>query len=167
MSATTEVRRDQSKLIRTSEEAPSWMTFRVWLHRSSLDSELAIGADPNRDPLLRARAQELVGEKARRRIAESFERVLCEVDSAPSLFTSRAPIARTAVRETRPALETVVERLKAPAYVSPQGVAMARRLLTDGAGPMYGQGPQESGALLRQSLGALIDAIDHGPVIVA
>jgi len=75
------------------------------------------------------------------------------------------PLARAAVRDSRTELDTVVERLKTPAYISARGVAMISVLLSDGAGPLYGRDPANS-RVLRKALEAVIDCLDNGPVLV-
>jgi hypothetical protein len=165
MSATAEATRDLNRKARTPG-AISFRTFiRIRLHRHRLDRELASGVDPNVDRLRRERAHELVGEKTRRKLAASLERLLAEAYSAPRPFSSQAPIARAAIRNSYGELETIVERLKAPAYISSQGVAMISLLLTDGAGSLYGNNPGRSEELHR-ALETVIDTIDHGPVLV-
>ncbi len=165
MSATAEMTRGLDQKARTPGAASFRTVIRTRLHRHRLDKELASGADPNADPLRRERAQELVGEKTRRRLAESLERLLTEAYSSSSPFSSKAPIARAAIRDSYGEMETIVERLKAPAYISSQGVAMISLLLIDGAGPLYGNNPPRSKELHR-ALETVIDAIDHGPVLV-
>ena len=164
MSATTEAIGSASQKVGSAPAVPLSIRIRVRLHRRRLDAELASGADPNTDPLRHKRAQELVGEECRRKIAASLERLLAEAGSAPRSFTSKVPIARAAIRDTHWGLDTIVERLKAPAYISPRGVAMISMLLCDGAGPLYGN-PTKS-QVLRRALEATVDAIDHGPVLV-
>jgi hypothetical protein len=145
--------------------------LRARFNRHRLDADLAAGADPNLDPLRRARAQELVGEKTRRETAASIEQLLADASAPPRIaLTSRVPISKPAVRDSRPGLEAIVERLKTPAYISPQGVAMIHLLLSDGNSPVY-EDPHRGGdplqaEELRGALEATVDAIDHGPVLV-
>lgn len=162
MTATTE---EVGIASRTRKPVASALKARVWtlLHRHKLDLELAAGSDPNVDPLRRERARELVREGTRRRVADYLERVVVEAESAPRLRASRAPIARRAIRNSRSELETIVERLKAPAPVSPQGVAKALLLVTQGTGPLYGGNSKNSGQELNRALRAAVDAIDRGP----
>lgn len=147
-------------------ETPGRLTLmtrvRTLPHRHRLDLELAAGSDPNVDPLRRERARELLSEGSRRKLAWSLERLLAEADSPPPPLSPRVPIARDAIREQSSAVETIVERLKAPSYVSPQGVAMVSLLLADGAGPLY-RGNSENAQGLGKDLDAAVDAIDHGP----
>ena len=165
MSATTEVFRSPGQKVRKAGTSSLSNRLRARLRRHKLDKALASGADPNTDALRWERAHELVGEKSRLEIAERLERLLAEADSAPrGWFTSRVPIARAAIRDSRRDLQTIVERLRAPAYISAQGVAMASLLLSDGAGPLYGS--RTRAQELRSALAVTVDAIDHGPVLV-
>lgn len=165
MSATTEVVEGMSLKVKPAGSTPLSTRIRTRLHRHRLDRELVLGADPNTDPLRRDRARELVGERCRRRIAAIFERLLAEADSSPRPFTSRVPIARAAIRDSRGELETIVERLKTPAYISARGVAMISVLLSDGASPLYGNHPANS-RVLHRALEATVDSIDNGPMLV-
>jgi hypothetical protein len=165
MSATTEAVTSASRKLRRADTTPRRIRFLSRVHRHRLDRELAAGADPNDDPLRGERARALVGERERGVLAASLERLIADAETPPRPFSSRAPLARTAIRDSRGDLEQLVERLRASAYISPRGVAMLVRLLTDGAGPLYGSGTTP--AQLRWSLAATVDAIDHGPVIVA
>jgi hypothetical protein len=165
MSATTEVIPSATQKLRPAPAPPLGTRLRTRLHRQKLDRELALGADPNIGALRKERARELVGEECRRTLAASLERLSKEADAPPRPLTSRVPIARAAIRDSICKLETIVERLKAPAYISPRGVAIISALLADGAGPLYGNDPYNSQALPRV-LEAAIDCLDNGPVLV-
>lgn len=140
------------------------MNLKAFLHSRRLDQELASGADPNADPLRRQRARELVEEETRRRIAANLRRALAEAEAPRSPFSVKAPIARAALRDSREDVEDVANRLSGPAPVSPQGVARARMLLTDGTGPLYGE--ETTATQLRWGLAAAAEAIDHGPAMM-
>jgi hypothetical protein len=164
MSATTEAVASGSRKHRPAAATPLRIRLRVLLHRGRLDRELAAGADPNATALRRERARKLLGERMRREIAASLERLLADAECSPAPFSSRVPIARNAIRDSRCDLEDVVRRLKEPAYISPQGVAMLNLLLSDGTSPFFT--PDPSPRRLRWSLAAVATAIDHGPVMV-
>lgn len=138
--------------------------LRARLHRRQLDRELVSGLDPNIDPLRWERARELVGERCRHRFAATLEGIQLEAEGSAHLFTSRVPLARTAIRDSRPELDTVVGRLRSDAYISARGVAMVAVLLADGTGPLYGLDPANSPAL-RKALEAVIDCLDNGPFL--
>jgi hypothetical protein len=165
MSASTEAVPGARHKARPAPRTPLTIRVRTRLHRGRLDHRLASGADPNLDPLCRERAHQLVGEDWRRSSATNLERLLAEADSPPRQFNPRVPIARAAIRDSRWALDTIVERLRAPAYISPQGAAMVAVLLADGAGPLYGGGPADPEVLSR-ALEVTLHAIDNGPVLV-
>ncbi len=140
------------------------MKLKAMLHTRRLDQELASGADPNTDPLRHQRALELVEEETRRRIAANLRRALAEAEAPRSPFSVKAPIARAAIRDSREDVEDVADRLSDPTPVSPQGVARARMLLTDGTSPLYGE--ETTAPQLRWSLAATAEAIDHGPAMM-
>lgn len=135
--------------------------LRARVHRHRLDVELAGGADPNRDPLLRARAGELTSPTARRRIADSLEGVLAQAERAPRPRTAQVPVSRNAIRRSRPELETLVERLRAPAFICPEAVARTSLLLTDGRSPLY-EISEDGDGELRTRVSQALDAVDHG-----
>jgi len=165
MSATTRAFQDVGPEVSPADPTGPGIRLRTRLHCRRVDRELVSGLDPNSDPLRRERARELVGERCRRRLAATLEGLQLEADSSAHLFTSKVPLARAAVRDSRTELDTVVERLKTPAYISARGVAMISVLLSDGAGPLYGRDPANS-RVLRKALEAVIDCLDNGPVLV-
>jgi len=73
---------------------------RAWLHQRKLDRSLAAGSDPNGDPVCAQRAETLVDPSARNRLAASREELAC----------------------SRPPIDTLVERLRAPGKLRQQGV---------------------------------------------
>jgi len=164
MSATLEATRSAGQVGRTPGAASLNIRLRTRLHHHKVDRQLASGADPKSDLVRQARAQQLVGQEIRRKLAASLERLLAAAYAGPRPFTSKVPIARAAIRDSRWDLDTIVERLRAPGHISPQGVAMITVLLCDGAGPLYGNSPTGSHEL-RRALEAVIDRIDHGPAL--
>jgi hypothetical protein len=165
MSATFEATREMDQEVRRSREASLGTRIRVRLQHHRIDGELARGADPNTDPLRYERARELVGDESRRRLGSGLERLVAAADAEPIRFSSRVPIARMAIRDSLPDMENIIERLHAPAYLSPQGVAMVAVLLADGAGPLYGSATAPAGELHR-ALETVVHAIDNGPVMI-
>ena len=129
------------------------------LQRNGIDHRLADGADPGSDAVIRARAEELTREETRRSIAENLERTLARAAGPRPLLSSQVPLARHAIHDSRPDLETIVERLKAPDDIPPQAVARVQLLLTDGAGPLYGE---HRGGDLKAATHNVLDAIEHG-----
>jgi hypothetical protein len=117
-----------------------WLRLRVWLHHWRLDHEIASGGAPT-SPLLRMRAAALIEPRRRKRLAVHFDRLVDEVAKLPPRMSAAAPLNRPAIEEAGPLLLGLARDLRDPGPVSPQGVARAVLLLTDGGGPLYGTQP--------------------------
>jgi hypothetical protein len=98
----------------------------LWAPR--LDRALADGADPASEPGLRDRARRLTSWRTRRRIANALE----QVEGGAGL-----PVRRDQVREARDLLAELTTALRSRERVSARGVLLARRIITDGCGPLY------------------------------
>jgi hypothetical protein len=109
--------------------------LRVLLNRSRLDARLAEGESPSNDAALALRAPQLCTPRTRRGVASGLERAL--TDSGPRGFSAAVPVDRRAVIAARPYLAQLIEVLRSPREIAPQGVARARRLLTEGSSPLY------------------------------
>lgn len=89
------------------------------------------------------RANELVGDKNRRELARSVRSAIR--DSNPRYLPGASPLNRGAVRAEAGTLEEIASRLAAVEHeVSPRGVALVERLLTDGSSPLYDGGDSDS-----------------------
>ena len=112
---------------------------------ASLDESLAWGSAPESARLLAARARDIVALRRRRATAANWERLLRvarQSAGVPPVPRSGARAAATPVCAGRilaaePAIDELMSCLSAPLPVPAQGVAMARVLLTDAAGPVY------------------------------
>jgi hypothetical protein len=113
------------------------MRLRIRLKRRRLDRELLEGSEPNRDPLILERARQLTDHSARADLAGLFERVLKICNEPESRMRGAVSIQRGPVHAAAPDIGQVIELLRGPHRISPQGVLMAYRLLTDGTGPLY------------------------------
>jgi hypothetical protein len=109
----------------------------VLLHRTTLDAAIAAGADALTDPVLVRRSARLLRRRERRTLAAAVERILWSSRRARPELTAAIPIDRRAVRDASLALAAVAARLRSPEPVTPQGMVLLRRLLTDGTGPLY------------------------------
>ncbi len=125
-----------------------------------LDRRLGEEVDPRSSSLLLVRARQLLSERMRRSLARGFELALEESDASAAARRIGIPVNRDAVRDAAPALETLVARLRDGEAVSPQGVAMAKAILCDGAGPLYGR---QSPAKLLSAATAARSALERGP----
>jgi hypothetical protein len=93
-----------------------------------LDRALAQGADPASDPSLLARANRLTSWRTRRRVAIALE----QLERGPGI-----PVRRDQVGEARELLAELARALRSRERVSARGVLLARRIITDGCGPLY------------------------------
>jgi hypothetical protein len=109
---------------------------RTLLHRRSLDALLMRGVARHQSAELALRACQLTTARRRRRLADSFDEVMRVADGRGRRLTAVAPLARE-VRAARPALRELEIALRANKEVEPAGVLLARRLLTNGIGPLY------------------------------
>jgi hypothetical protein len=136
------------------------LRLRVAIHRDSLDRELAQGADPSARPELALRAAQLTSPRSRRRLARSLSRSITEAHR-PQMTRSRVTIIRRgAVLDAEDALRVTIDRLNDSAPVSPEGMAIVERFVTNAdSSPLYN--PAEPGALRRLAVLATA-AMDPG-----
>jgi hypothetical protein len=122
--------------------------------RRRADEELAATRLP--PPRLAWRAAELVADENRIDLGRSLTDVVHAADER--LLPAASPIARAAVRECRPQLLAIAARLFEVAKpVPPRGVLLVERLLTDGAGPLYGRGDVERLRVAATNILGLLD----------
>ncbi len=114
----------------------SWATH---LHATELDDALVRGASPAASPLLRARAAWLTAPRRRRIVAKGLNSSIRRgaIPWSRLALTTGVRVVPEAAGDARPALEQLARRLLSPVPPAPAGVVLARRLLTDGIGPLY------------------------------
>lgn len=117
-----------------------------------LDSQLAAGVPSWRSPSHAARALQLTGDRDRRALARSLERLLEAVERIPT------PVRGGAIRPCRgqvlgalPEIMAISALLRSAEPIDARGVAMLRLVLSDGAGPCY----------VRSRPGALTEALQE------
>ena len=118
-------------------------SWSAWLHAARLDDALVRGASPAATAELAARARQVSTRRRRCRIAKGLN-LSVHRSAQPATWparTARVGVVREAATEARPALERLARRLLSPAPPAPAGVVLARRLLTDGVGPLYVPSP--------------------------
>jgi hypothetical protein len=111
--------------------------FRALVRRGRLDAMLADGADPASSAELALRANRLTTRAYRRALADSFDEALSIAEGRELRLSAAAPLARREVRAARAALLELSRALRSDRQVSPAGVALAQRLLTNGDSPLY------------------------------
>jgi len=103
----------------------------------SLDRELALGLPPWRGGPRAARARFIVSPAGRRQLVRGWSRLLGLAHRPPSANSSRGPLCRRALAAAEDDVRTMLGVVAAQRPITARGAAMARDLLTDGAGPLY------------------------------
>jgi hypothetical protein len=98
-----------------------------------LDRDLLAGADPHRDPALERRGEKVCARRNREKLAAALEAVVARAERRDNSLTSSAPVHSHEVLEARTPLLDLACRLRCADHVDPQGVLLARRMLTDPA----------------------------------
>jgi hypothetical protein len=133
--------------------------LRVLLQRARLDRMLMEGADPVAVPELTLRAYQLTRPAHRRQIAAGIDDALASAASRRRRSPAAAPLARGGIAAARPELAELARALREEPVAAARGVAMARHLLIDGAGPLY---VDNGNGALRSAAGAAVRALVHG-----
>jgi hypothetical protein len=118
------------------------LRLRTRWERDRLDERIARGADPGASPELELRAQQLCTDHERNRLARALEDALEAARTPARPLTVSVPLRRAAVRESAQDIEALIRRLRDDQPVDPQGAALTRRLVSDGASPLYYEGGQ-------------------------
>jgi hypothetical protein len=108
---------------------------RARVRSSALDRALIEGTDPASSSALAARAAWLTARHTRAEIAARLERLARISDGDAGLW--RVAPKHRAVTENEQELLALAATLRGPDPLYARGLAMLRRLTTDGAGPMY------------------------------
>ena len=107
------------------------------LRARALDDELIAGAPPESQLVLSLRAQQLLGLRERRGLAATLRaQVAAARDPAP-MRHAVIPVSRSAVLQCATELTDLAALLARPGPVTPRGVALVRRLICEGGGPLY------------------------------
>ena len=121
------------------------------MHGAELDDQLASGSSPHATPELELRAAHITRRGERARIALTLERLVKAAQRPPLPGRDvRAPLRRTEILERRPAILRLARDLRELEAPGARGVAMARQLLHNGAGPLYNPRGGDLSAELRR-----------------
>jgi len=129
------------------------------VHADRWDRALSCGASPESSAPLALHAQTLASPRCRRELASSLIRILQDAEggSVPDWNALGPRHHPTHVLSARAEIEVLIEHLLAPAPVGGRGVALVRRLLTDGGGPLY---RRTSESALELEIGKAVRALD-------
>jgi hypothetical protein len=124
-------------------------------HALDLDRRLAAGVPPEAAAALTLRAGILLRPRERKRMAGGLRKLIGFARRPPAV-PAGVVVARAEVAEAARRLEALAARLEGAEPVDVRGVALARLLITDGAGPLYVPGrPGALSAAVEEALDAL------------
>jgi hypothetical protein len=106
------------------------------------------------------KARRLTRRRKRNRLAAGIERMIAHAEAPPERLSSAIPVHSRAVLAVRDQLAQIAERLRGPAPVYAQGVALVDALLANSDGPLYQVRLDLRGAV-EQILAALDGHFDH------
>jgi hypothetical protein len=116
------------------------LRLRTRWQRDVLDEKLAYGGDPAASSELALRAAQLRATNERERVAAALERAVHEAGERRPAAAQIIPLRAPEIRACAPDLVALARRLRDHAPIDVRGAAMASRLLSDGAGPLYRDG---------------------------
>jgi hypothetical protein len=141
-----------------------WHRLLASCQAGRLDRELAEGASPEASAALAARAMRLTSTGFRSGLAASLRRIVvatgepvpvrsAQVAAPKSPARARppcVPLSHARISQSARLLADLASRLAAPGPVPVRGVAMVTRLLSEGAGPLYGEASRDDLSLIAE-----------------
>ncbi len=141
-----------------------WVRLLARLGAGSLDRRLASGRAPESGRLLAARAERLTSGPVRRSLARHWRDLSTQAAGPPVPRNPRVPLCRARIIAADSDIRALTSALSTPLSVPVQGVAMANRLLRDGAGPLYNRScPTDLSDALRRVIQLLDPAAALAP----
>jgi hypothetical protein len=138
-----------------SDHIPLRVVVGVRMLGASLDNKLAGGRAPETSRLLATRAQLIVSLAKRRELADNWLDLLVQAREPSGFLNPRVPLVRDRIVGAQAQIQALADALLAPMPTS-RGVAMARSLLSNGAGPIYDRAcSTDLGSTLREVIARL------------
>lgn len=144
---------DTSRSIAGTGSLTARLTARVCAGRH--DDQLSLGFVGKPGSPLAIHAARLKSDHERRCIATTLSRFLTDAHERRVWITLRVPVHVANIRAAEATIHDIIERLLGPRPVDARGVARLRKLLADGAGPLYLSGVGDLEGRLRAALAAL------------
>jgi hypothetical protein len=125
---------------------PGWarITDRIIarLRARSIDDMLLNGAVTHGSPAVLVRRARLLHRRYRSAVATSLRKLIEDARrNEPNLYVAELPLRVGEVLESEPLILTLADELEHEEGVSPRGVILADRLITDGDSPIYAPTP--------------------------
>lgn len=125
------------------------------LRAGQFDRMLAVGVPAPEGSPIAVHAARLTTIDEREAIARSLRQSLDDARHNNPMLSSRVPVHCANIMAAQDLIDAVSLRLHSPRPVSPRGMARLRRLLSDGAGPMYRYGRGDLAGRLGAALAEL------------
>jgi hypothetical protein len=118
-----------------------------------LDEELARGLGASLSEAHAARAEQLTGERARRRVADTLDRLVDRAENPrPASLIPLIPPCREQVRAAMPLILSIRSRLLSGEPLTTQGIARLKILVSDRRGPCYVRSRRDALTLALQDI---------------
>jgi hypothetical protein len=127
---------------------PGWarLTDRIIarVRARAIDDELLNGGVTDGSPPVLVRRARLLQRRYRSAVARALRTLITEARlNQPNLYAAKLPLKIREVLESAPLILTLAEEVEQEEIVSPRGIILAERLVTDGDSPVYGLRPIE------------------------
>jgi hypothetical protein len=144
-------------------QASLGLRARAFFTRVALDRQIFRGAPCEANDALTLRTRQLTDPRTQQAIARNLRGVIDYVDRHESrAVISTVVIEPRAVNDGREALTELAEQLERAGAVSPRGIILARRLLSDGLSPLFNLACKRT---VSQAVAEIQHALDEFPAI--
>src|SRR5215210_6399624 len=128
-------------MVATARHPKASWAWRTWSPPGRLDQLLLAGVNPDASHALRRRSRKLGRGRRRERLARGLVGAVKSAQARRTPFTAAVPVQRAEVRANRALLLELACRIRTGDGARTAGLILARRLLTDGTGPLFVQEP--------------------------
>ena len=112
------------------------------LRARSIDDQLLNGGGPNGSAVVIVRRALLINRRHRSRVARALRKLIAAArQHGLHHFRAELPLRAGEILQSEPLILTLADELEHEERVSPRGVILADRLITDGDSPLYGPIP--------------------------
>jgi hypothetical protein len=130
---------------------PGWarLTDRIVarLRARSIDEKLLRGSTGETSPAVLVRQTRLLHGRYRAAVARGLRRIVAAARRRDrNMFAAQLPLREGEILDSEPLILTLADELEQEESVSPRGVIMADRLITDGGSPLYRPTPMDPAA---------------------
>lgn len=114
------------------------------LRARSIDDRLLSGGATDGRPAVLVRRARLLHRRYRSAVAGALRTLIAAARlNQPNLYAANLPLRAREVLQSAPLILTLADEVEQEETVSPRGVILAERLVTDGDSPIYGLTPIE------------------------